>query len=136
MSLQRALTWAFVLMAIAFVPMTAAAQSAATAEDAKPFLGKWALKLESPMGPFEMDLTVAADGGKVTADIGGGQLPITKVTDISKVDADLLLKYDLDVQGMVIPANVKLTPDGADLKVDFDLADGMFTMNGAGKKAS
>ena len=135
MSLQRALTRAFVLMAVAMVPLTAAAQSAATADDAKPFLGKWALKLESPMGAVDLDLIVASDGGTVTAEIGGGQIPMSKVTDVSKTGADLLLKYDLDVQGMVIPARVKLVPDGENLKVDFDLADGMFTMSGAGKKA-
>ena len=125
---------ALVVTALLFVPLVARAQSPATPGNAGVFIGSWALSLEGPMGPLDLDLTLAAEGEGVVGEIGGGQLPVSKVADVSKVMDNLVLSYMVDAQGMEVPAKVTLTPDGAGLTVNFDIAGGQFTMDGTGKK--
>ena len=125
---------ALAVAALLSVAPVAEAQSPATPGNAGAFLGSWALSMEGPMGPLDLDLTLAAEGDAVVGDIGGGDLPVSKVTDISKAVDNLVLKYVIDLQGMEIPAVVTLTPDGAGLAVNFDLADGQFMMPGKGTK--
>ena len=125
---------ALVVTALLFVPLAARAQSPASPGDAAAFIGSWALSLEGPMGPLDLDLTLTAEGEGVVGEIGGGQLPMSKVTDISKVMDNLVLNFELDAQGMVVPATVTLTPDGAGLTVNFSIADGQFMMDGTGTK--
>jgi hypothetical protein len=125
---------ALAVAALLSVSPAAEAQSPATPANAEAFLGTWALSMEGPMGPLDLELTLAAEGGAVVGDIGGGDLPMTKVTDISEAAENLVLAYVLDVQGMEIPAEVTLTPNGADLTVNFDLAGGQFMMPGTGTK--
>ncbi len=125
---------ALVVTAFLIIPMVARAQSPATPADAAAFIGSWALSLESPMGPLDMDLTLTAEGEGVVGEIGGGQLPVSKVTDISKAMDNLVLNFELDAQGMIVPATVTLTPDGDGLTVNFSIADGQFMMDGTGAK--
>jgi len=125
---------ALVVTALLFVPLVVRAQSPATPGNAAAFIGSWALSLEGPMGPLDLDLTLAAEGEGVVGEIGGGQLPMSKVTDISKAMDNLVLKYLFDAMGMEVPAMVTLTPDGAGVKVNFDIAGGQFTMDGTGTK--
>jgi hypothetical protein len=125
---------ALVVTALLITPMVARAQSPATAGDAAAFIGTWALSLESPMGPLDIDLILTTEGEGVVGELGGGPLPMSKVTDISKVMDNLVLNFELDAQGMLVPATVTLTPDGDGLTVNFSIADGQFMMDGTGTK--
>jgi hypothetical protein len=86
------------------------------------------------MGPLDIDLILTTEGEGVVGELGGGPLPMSKVTDISKVMDNLVLNFELDAQGMLVPATVTLTPDGDGLTVNFSIADGQFMMDGTGTK--
>ena len=130
MRVSRALPVALALSFVLFMARGASAQAVSPA-DAQPFMGKWTMALEGPMGPLNLDLLLSVADGKVLGEIGGGDLPMTKVTDISRKGTDLVLKYEADAGGMVFPVTVTVTPDGAaKAKVLFDVADGQFSMPG------
>ena len=120
---------------VALAPMTTAAQAAATAADAAKFLGVWTLGMETPQGAMSMDLTVKGEGDKVTADITSPMGPEKQaISEISKEGDNLVLKYQLDMQGQAIPAKITLKPAGDKMGVSFDFADGQFTMDGTAAK--
>jgi hypothetical protein len=117
-------------------PLIAVAQAPLALADAAGFLGTWTLMLQSPQGPFEQELKVKDDGGKVVAEITN-QMQTTPqaITDLSKSGADLVLKFAGDFQGTPFSAKITITPDGANkAKVVFDVMDGQFTMEGTGSK--
>ena len=130
----------FVLMLAALVLISSsvisAAQAALTATDAAPFLGTWALGLETPQGPMTMNLILKDEEGKVTGSISADLLPDPqKITTISKDGTKLVLKYTLDAQGQLIPAQITLIPDGENKwKASFDFADGQFVVDGSAAK--
>ncbi len=59
---------------------------------------------------------------------------MTDVVDISLESGNLVLRYSIDVQGQTAPIALTLAPDGGELHVTMDFADGMFTMAGGGTK--
>jgi len=126
---------------LAYVATPAAAGSAAvqaaaqaTAADAAPFLGEWTLNLEGPNGPAVFDLNVKVDADKVVADIANEQMAPTKITDITKTDKGLVLKYTFDYQGNQVNAVVTLTPGADKTAATIDFADGAYVVNGAAVK--
>ena len=104
------------------------------ATDAAKFMGAWLLTLDSPQGPFTMNLTVSDDAGKVGAELSSDMMPTQKVADISKSGNDLVLKYQGDFQGQAFAAKVTLTPVDEKLGISFDIMDGQFMMSGVGTK--
>jgi hypothetical protein len=111
------------------------ARGQATAAEAGNFVGEWAINLDSPQGPFALTLKLADKEGKVEGELSSEIAPPQTVTDISKSDADLILKYIGNFQGQSFDAKITLTPDGdRNVKVLFDVMSGQFLMNGTGVK--
>jgi hypothetical protein len=104
--------------------------------DAGAFMGSWTLALDTPQGSFEQSLVLKDEDGKVVAEMSSQMQPdVQKVTDVSKKDSDLVLKFSGNFQGNPFDAVITMTPDGTDkCKVTFDVNSGMFTMSGTGTK--
>ena len=94
------------------------------------------LTLDSPQGPFEQNLVVKEEGGKVVAEITSQMQPdVQKVTDVTREKDNLVLKFAGNFQGNAFDAAITMTPDGTDkAKVTFDVNGGQFTMSGTGTK--
>jgi hypothetical protein len=124
-----------IALAVALSSAVAAAQ-ALTVADAGAFIGSWSLMLDSPQGAFEQNLILKDEGGKVVGEISNEMQPdVQKVTDVTKVKDDLVLKFAGNFQGNPFDAAITMTPDGTDkVKVSFDVNGGQFTMNGTGTK--
>ena len=134
----RRLAMAAALVGAIVSPRAVSAQSALDTSEAGAFMGSWAISLQSDYGPFEFGLELTDQGGKVAASVGspdpaGG---MTSVTDITRSGEGLVLSYEFDAQGQLVPASLTLTPDGEDLTVVFSIADGAFIADGGAKRAS
>lgn len=112
-------------------PADVAAQSQLDVAQAEAFMGSWLVDMQSDFGPFQMNLDLVDEGGKVAAAMGspdmGGSQP---VTDISRVDESLLLRFTANAQGQMIDIEVALVPNGAALDVYFDVGQGQFSASG------
>ena len=102
--------------------------------DAGKFMGTWVLTLDSPQGPFALNMALTDVEGKVACELTSDIMPAQKVTDISKAGNDLVLKYQGDFQGQAFAAKITLTPVEDKLGVSFDVMDGQFMMSGVGTK--
>src|SRR6187455_94292 len=87
---------------MAMLPGTAAAQ--VKPEDAKPFMGGWAIGLETPQGNMVMNLTIKDAEGKVAANVSNEMMGEAAISDVTKAGETLVLKYTMDIQGQSIPA--------------------------------
>ena len=116
-------------------PRFQAAAAPATVADATPFAGEWTLNLEGPNGPAVFDLVIKTEADKVVGEIRNEQMAPTPITDISKTDKGLVLKYSFDYQGNQVAAVVTLTP-AADGKIgaQIDFADGAYVVTGPAVK--
>lgn len=107
----------------------------ATAVDAAPFVGDWTLTLEGPNGPGSFDLAVKLDKEKVVGEIANPAVPAQAITDITKTEKSLVLRYTFTWEGNPVEAVVSLTPatDGkVGAKIEF--AGGAYTMVGSAAK--
>jgi len=125
------------LLGAALLPGAVAAQSQLDTSQAQAFLGNWTISMQTDMGPFSFGLAIADQGGKVAAtmsspELGGNQ----SITDISRDEAYLVLAFTADAQGQQFPVTVSLEPNGDNLDVYFDVADGMFSATGTAVKAA
>ena len=113
-------------------PATAGQVSAA---DAAPFLGAWTLEMQGQNGPATMTLTVKVDKEKVVGEITTTASANQPITDVTKAEKSLVLRYNFDYQGQAIDAVVRLTP-AADGKVSaqIDFAGGAYVMTGTATK--
>ena len=123
-------------IALAIALSTGLGAAQLTVADAGAFIGTWVLTLDSPQGPFEQNVVLKDEGGKVIAEITSQIAPEPqKVTDITKTGADLVMKFAGNFQGNAFDAAITMTPDGTDkAKVTFDVNGGQFTMSGTGVK--
>jgi hypothetical protein len=122
---------------VAAGPAPGAAQSAAqvTAADAAPFIGEWTLAVQGPNGPAAFDLTVKVEKDKVVGEIKAPELPAQAITDVTKVDKSLVLRYSFDYQGSAVPTVVSLMPaDGDKTNAQIDFAGGAYLMSGTATK--
>ena len=134
----RGLAVAAALLGAIVSPRALSAQSALDTSEAGAFMGSWSVSLQSDYGPLEFPLELTDQGGKVAASVGspdpaGG---LTSVTDITRSGEGLVLNYEFDAQGQLVPVSLTLTPDGEDLAAVFSIADGAFTADGSAKRAS
>ena len=132
----RRLAVAVALLGIVVSPRAAWAQSELDASEAAAFMGTWTVSLETDQGSFDLPLEIEDQGGKVAANVGlppGGE--IVAVTDITRSDERLVLSYDIDGGGQLIPATLTLTPDGEGLRVVFDVGGGLFSAGGSATRA-
>ncbi len=123
--------------ALVVAPVVALAQAPAlTPGDAAPFLGTWALTLQTPHGNFEQTLTLKNTNGKILGEIANPMQPGAQpIDDISKSGNDLVMKFQGDFQGMAFAATLTMTPDGADkANCTFDVMNGQFVMQGTAVK--
>lgn len=138
----RHLAVAAALLGVVFAPRTASAQSELDASEAAAFMGEWSITLESPQGPLELPLEIADQDGKVAANVGtpdfggGGAGETVAVTDIVRSGEGLVLSYEFDAAGNIVPVSLTLTPDGEGLTAVFDIANGAFSMSGTVTRAS
>jgi hypothetical protein len=113
---------------------TPAAPNAATPENAAPFLGDWTITAEGPNGPAVFALSVKSNEGKVTADISSDQQPLQTITDVTRSESSLVLRYMFDYQGMAVPVVVTLKPANDTVGAQLDFADGAYVMTGTAAK--
>jgi hypothetical protein len=137
----RRLAVAAVLVGAILSPLAASAQSELNTSDASAFMGEWLVSLDTEFGAFDMDLSIMDQGGKVAISItapdpAGGATAATEITDASKSGDDLVLNYEMDAQGQLIPISVTLSPDGDDLAAAFDFGGQFFADGGATRKAN
>jgi hypothetical protein len=125
------------LLGAATGPAAASAQSQLDASQAQAFLGKWVVDMQTDFGPFQMNLDIADQSGKVAASMGspemGGSQP---VTDITRSEESLVLKFTADAQGQMVDIEVSLVPNGSDLDVYFDVGQGQFSASGTATRAA
>jgi hypothetical protein len=106
-----------------------------TASDAAPFVGDWSLALQGTNGPGTFDLTIKVDKDKVVGEIKNPELPAQAITDITKVEKSLVLRYSFDYQGNPVDAAVSLTPaEGGKTNAEIDFAGGAYVMSGTATK--
>jgi hypothetical protein len=113
------------------------AQSAGqiTAADAAPFVGNWTLTLDGPNGPATFELSVKVEQDKVAGEIKSAELPAQPITDITKADKSLILRYSFDYQGNQVPTVVSLVPaEEGKTKAQIDFAGGAYVMSGTAAK--
>ena len=122
-----------IALVIALSSAVAAAQ-ALTAADAGAFMGTWVLTLDSPQGPFEQNVVLKEEGGKVVAEITSQMQPdVQKVTDITQGRRRSRDEVRRQLPGQPVRRGDHMTPDGTDkAKVTFDVNGGQFTMSGTG----
>jgi hypothetical protein len=99
-------------------------------------MGAWTLVVDSPQGPFEQELTLNDEDGKVVAVITSQIQPDgQRITDVTKVGADLVLKFSGNFQGNAFDAKITVTPtEAGKATVNFDVNSGQFVMSGSGTK--
>ena len=101
--------------------------------EAGAFVGMWTLSLESDQGPFDSSLAIKDMDGKVAAKFSNEFMGESMVSNITK-DGDVLsLKWEADMQGMLMPLTLTLTPDGDGMKASLDIA-GFVQMDGTASK--
>lgn len=110
------------------------APAVAWAQDAKAFVGEWVLTVEGRRGPQERPLTIKDDGGKLSAELGGGRGGPVTISDVTVKGNEATLKWTQDFQGNSIPVVMTLTLKDGALTVKQDMAGGQFSQTGTGKK--
>lgn len=124
------------IVALALAPLVAHAQTPVAAAEISSFLGEWTLSVQSPQGPFEINLALKDVAGKASGEFTSAMAPQTMVIDdISKSGEDLVMKFTADFQGMPLSAKITLVPEGTGkAKASFDIMDGAFVMDGTAVK--
>ena len=112
----------------------AQAQAAVTPEAAADFIGDWTLDMQGQNGPAVFTLTVKTDAGKVVGEISSDQMAKTAITDVSKSDTTLVLRFTFDYQGNGVNAVVTLKPEGDKVASAIDFADGAYVVSGTATK--
>jgi hypothetical protein len=123
-------------VALVLTPLVARAQTALAAAEISSFLGEWTLSVQSPQGPFEINLAIKDVEGKAAGEFSSAMAPQPMViNEISKAGEDLVMKFTADFQGMPLSAKITLVPEGTGkAKASFDIMDGAFVMDGTAVK--
>ena len=125
------------IVAVVAFTAPAFAQSKLAVGDASAFMGNWDLGLDTPQGSMTMTLALTDMSGMVGASLTAEAGPApgtTAITDITKDTDKLILKYELNFQGMAIPVEITLIPDGDKWKANFSFASGQFVVDGTAVK--
>jgi hypothetical protein len=124
------------LLGAVFSPASASAQSMLDTSEATAFLGNWNIALEAEFGGFDVGLEIEDQGGKVSASVTSGEGGTQSVTDITRSGENVVLSYEMDYQGQLLPVSVTLTPgpDGEGFTADFDFG-GQLSASGAATPA-
>ena len=106
----------------------------AVAQDAKAFLGDWVLTVEGRRGPQERPLTIKSDGGKLSAELGGGRGGPVTITDVTVKGSEAILKWKQETQQGAVDVVMTLTLKDGTLTVSQDFGGGQFSSKGTGKR--
>jgi hypothetical protein len=98
----------------------------ATAEDAKPFLGRWTTTFDSPQGAVTFDIDIHLDTGDPGASVSNSIIGDAEVSDVTKAGDALVLRYVAEVQGTQVPVSISLLAQGHTLKADFSFLGGEY----------
>jgi hypothetical protein len=130
------------LLGLVFAPKGASAQSELDVGEAAAFMGAWGMSFQSDFGPLDFPLELADQGGKVAANVGlpdptgaGGSGTVT-VTDISRSGEALVLNYEFDAGGQLLPVSLSVTRDGEGLVAVFEVGGGQLSISGTGTRAN
>jgi hypothetical protein len=106
-----------------------------TPAEAAPFIGEWNLALDGPNGARTFALVIKVEKEKVVGDITTATVANQPITDVTRTDKGLVLRYTFNYDGNPVDAVVRLTP-GADGKVaaEIDFASGAYVMSGTATK--
>ena len=123
-------------LVVLLLPVATHAQGPVSSKDAAAFMGSWVVDFTSPQGSLPLEVTVADKDGSVAVDIKGENLAPAggAVKDVTKTGDALVMKYDGEIMGMVIPVTLTLTSTGGKFAGKIDLMDGQFSMDGEVKK--
>ncbi len=130
------------LVGVVVSPGAAWAQSQLDTSEAGAFLGSWTVALESDFGPIAFPLELMDEGGKVAAKVGlpdptgAGAGPPVAVTDVTRSGESLVLNYEFDAEGQLVPVSLILTPSDDGLAAVFEIADGAFSAGGSATRAN
>ena len=105
-------------LALAAAPLATRAQPApppaprADTAEIKPFLGEWVLEVMTEQGSLNSLLTFMDDDGKAAADLYVTRLVDTEIEDITTTDTGLMLKWNLELGGQLVPVEMELARAG------------------------
>ena len=125
------------LLGVVVSPRAASAQSELDTSEAMAFIGSWTISIQGDFA-LEIPLVLEDQGGKVAGNVGGfdPSAGMTPVTDITRSGEGILLRYDIDAQGQIVPASLEITPSGDGFVALLEIADGAFTVDGTATKAN
>lgn len=92
-------------------PEPAAAERADTAE-IEPFLGEWVLEVLTQQGSLNSLITFADDDGKASADFYLARLADVVIENISRTETGVMLEWNLDFGGQLVPVEMELAREG------------------------
>ena len=100
------------------------------------FLGEWVLEALTAQGSLNSLITFSDDDGKATADFYLARLADDIVENISRTQGGLLLKWDLELGGQIVPVELELARDGDGLAGELRTAFFEATIKGMTKEAA
>ena len=133
----RRLAMAAAVLGAVLSPLAASAQSQLDVAEAQAFLGNWNLSLQTDFGPFDLELKIEDQGGKVAAMVGSEEAGgLQNVTNITRSGEKLVLTYEIDAQGQIADVVLTLERDDEALSAEFEVGGGAFTASGRATRAT
>ena len=127
----RRLAVAGALLVAVVSARAASAQSELDASEASAFMGEWSISFHAVLRPVDFSLELTDQGGKVAAKVGlpdfdgsgpGDPGDPVDVTDRRRSGEGLVLSYEFDAQGNLVPVSCTLHHGGGGLSAWLDLA--------------
>ncbi len=81
----------------------------------EPFLGEWVLEVLTQQGSLNSLITFADDDGKASADFYLARLADVVIENVSRTETGVLLKWNLDFGGQLVPVEMELAREGEGL---------------------
>ena len=122
---------ALALAPAAVAPLIAqeeAAEPLVTSE-AKDYLGRWILRMESPQGEFDAELAVLDVEGKAVAELELGPLGDHTVEDIVKTEEGILLTFEAGFGDLTFTVKMPVSRQGDELVGSLGESNGLFRID-------
>ena len=84
----------------------------ADSSEIQAFLGEWVLEVMTQQGSLNSLITFADDDGKASADFYLARLADIVIENIARTEAGVLLKWNLDFDGQLVPVEMELAREG------------------------
>ncbi len=84
----------------------------ADSSEIQAFLGEWVLEVMTQQGSLNSLITFADDDGKASADFYLARLADVVIENIARTEAGVLLKWNLDFDGQLVPVEMELAREG------------------------